>query len=88
MSPFAATQRVTVSATGEDPMNLSTAQPHPREPLSVAEKTRWMQNNLCLYCRGEEHKAMACTARPSVQMQLRQIFFSFTQPEVLKPKNE
>ena len=69
-------------------MDLSTAQPRPRGPLSVAEKTRRMQNNLCLYCRDEGHKAIACTARPSVQMQLRQTSFGSTQPEVLKPKNE
>ena len=87
-SPFVATQRATVPTTGEDSMNLFTAQSCPCEPLSVAEKTRWMQNNLCLYCRGKGHKVIACTARPSVQMQLRQIFFDSTQPEVLKPKNE
>ena len=87
-SLFVVTQWAIVSTISEDPMDLFTAQPCPREPLSVAKKTRWMQNNLCLYCRGEEHKAMACTARPSVQMQLRQTSFSFTQPEVLKPKNE
>ena len=69
-------------------MNLFTAQPCLCESLSVAEKTCQMQNNLCLYCRGEGHKVIACTARPSVQMQLRQTSFDSTQPEVLKPKNE
>ena len=87
-SPFVATQWATVSTTGENPMDLFTAQPCPHEPLSVAEKTRRMQNNLCLCCRGEGNKVIACTARPSVQMQLRQTSFDSTQPEVLKPKNE
>ena len=65
-TPLTITQWASVSATGEDPMNLSVAQPCLHGPLSVAEKTRWMQHNLCLYCRGEEHKAMTCTAKPSV----------------------
>ena len=65
-------------------MDLSVAQPCLREPLSVAEKTRRMQHNLCLYCGGEEHKAMICTAKPPVQMQLRQTSFKTIQPEGLK----
>ena len=85
---FAVTQWVTVSATDENLMNLFTAQPHLCEPLSVAEKTHWMQNNLCLYCRDEEHKVIVCTAKSLVQMQLRQTFFDSIQPEVLKSKNE
>ena len=51
-------------------MDLSVTQSRPRGPLSVAEKTRCMQNNLCLYCRGEGHKAMAYTAKPPMQIQL------------------
>ena len=88
-TPLTITQRASVLTTGENPMNLSVAQPCLHEPLSVAEKTRWMQHNLCLYCRGEEHKAMTCTAKPPVQMQLRQTFFETIQPEGLKKsKNE
>ena len=88
-TPLTITQQASVQATGEDPMNLSVAQPCLRGPLSVAEKTRRMQHNLCLYCRGEEHKAMTCTAKPSVQMQLRQTFFETIQPESLEEsKNE
>ena len=83
-TPLIITQWVSVLATGENPMNLSVAQPCLREPLSVTEKTHRMQHNLCLYCRGEEHKAMICTAKPSVQMQLRQISFETIQPEGLK----
>ena len=51
-------------------MDLSVAQSCACEPLSVAEKTQRMQNNLCLYCEGEGHKAMTCTAKPPMQMQL------------------
>ena len=88
-TPLTITQQVSVLTTGEDPMDLSVAQPCLRESLSVAEKTRWMQHNLCLYCRGEEHKAMTCTAKPPVQMQLRQTSFETIQPEGLKKsKNE
>ena len=83
-TPLTITQQVSVPATGEDPMNLSVAQPCLRGPLSVAEKTRRMQHNLCLYCRGEGHKAMTCTAKPPVQMQLRQTSFETIQPEGLK----
>ena len=88
MSLFAVTQWVTVSATDENSMNLFTAQSYLCESLSVAEKNCWMQNNLCLYCRDKEHKVIVCTVRLSVQMQLRQIFFDFTQSEMLKSKNE
>ena len=88
-TPLTITQQASVSATGEDSMNLSVAQCCLHESLSVAEKTRWMQHNLCLYCRGEGHKAMTCTAKPSVQMQLRQTSFETIQPEGLKEsKNE
>ena len=83
-TPLTITQQVSVLTTGEDPMDLSVAQPCLRESLSVAEKTHWMQHNLCLYCRGEGHKAMTCTAKPSVQMQLRQTSFETIQPEGLK----
>ena len=88
-TPLTITQQVSVLTTGEDPMDLSVAQPCLRGPLSVAEKTHWMQHNLCLYCRGEGHKAMTCTAKPPVQMQLRQTSFETIQPEGLKEsKNE
>ena len=88
-TPLTITQRASVPATGEDPMDLSVAQPRLRGPLSVAEKTRRMQHNLCLYCGGEGHKAMTCTAKPPVQMQLRQTSFGTIQPEGLEEsKNE
>ena len=83
-TPLTITQQVSVPATGEDSMNLSVAQSHLHGPLSVAEKTRRMQHNLCLYCGDEEYKAMTCTAKPPVQMQLRQTFFETIQPEGLK----
>ena len=83
-TPLTITQQASVLATGEDPMNLSVAQPCLHGSLSVAEKTRWMQHNLCLYCRDEGHKAMTYTAKHPVQMQLRQTSFETIQPEGLK----
>ena len=38
-TPLTITQQASVSTTGEDPMDLSVAQSHLRESLSVAEKT-------------------------------------------------
>jgi hypothetical protein len=91
-SPFSTAQQVTTTtavapAAGGDPMDLSVARP--RGPLSLTEKTYRMQNNLCLYCGGEGHKAMACTVKPPARMQLRQVSFGMPPPEGLKdPKNE
>ena len=39
-TPLTITQQAFVLTTGEDPMDLSVAQPRLRGPLSVAEKTR------------------------------------------------
>ena len=81
---FITAQWATAPAVGEDSMNLSVLQSQRRGPLSAAEKAHCMQNNLCLYCEGESHKAVICTVKPSLQMQLRQIFFSTQQSEIVK----
>ena len=65
-------------------MNLSVLQSQRQGPLSAAEKAHCMQNNLCLYCEGEGHKAMICTVKPSLQMQLRQTSFGTQQSEIVK----
>ena len=83
-STFITAQWATASAIGEDPMNLSVLQSQRQGPLSAAEKAHRMQNNLCLYCEGEGHKAMICTVKPSLQMQLRQTFFGTQQSEIVK----
>ena len=68
---FITAQWATAPAVGEDLMNLSVLQSQRRGPLSAAEKAHCMQNNLCLYCEEEGHKAVTCTVKPSLQMQLR-----------------
>ena len=83
-STFITAQRATAPAVGEDSMNLSVLQSQRQGPLSAAEKAHCMQNNLCLYCEEEGHKAVICTVKPSLQMQLRQIFFSTQQSEIVK----
>ena len=83
-SIFITAQWATAPAVGEDLMNLSVLQSQRRGPLSAAEKAHCMQNNLCLYCEGEGHKAVTCTVKPSLQMQLRQISFSTQQSEIVK----
>ena len=76
-SSFTVTTQAAVSAhiTGvtvdKDLMNLSVIQSCPRRPLSLAERSRRMQQNLCLYCDREGHKAITCSAKPPVQLQLR-----------------
>ena len=86
---FITAQWVTAPAIGEDLMNLSVLQSQRWGPLSAAEKAHCMQNNLCLYCEGEGHKAVICTVKPSLQMQLRQTSFSAQQSEIVKKlKNE
>ena len=88
-STFITAQWVTAPAVGEDLMNLSVLQSQRWGPLSAAEKAHRMQNNLCLYCEGEGHKAVTCTVKPSLQMQLRQTFFGTQQSEIVKElKNE
>ena len=83
-STFITAQQVTAPTVGEDLMNLSVLQSQRWGPLSAAEKAHCMQNNLCLYCEGESHKAVTCTVKPSLQMQLRQTFFSTQQSEIVK----
>ena len=65
-------------------MDLSVLQSQRRGPLSAAEKAHCMQNNLCLYCREEGHKAVTCTVKLSLQMQLRQTSFGTQQSEIVK----
>ena len=81
---FITAQWVTAPAVGEDSMDLSVLQSQCQGPLSAAEKAHRMQNNLCLYCEGEGHKAVICTVKPSLQMQLRQTSFGTQQSEIVK----
>ena len=83
-STFITAQRATAPAVSEDLMDLSVLQSQRQGSLSAAEKAHCMQNNLCLYCEEESHKAVICTVKPSLQMQLRQIFFSTQQSEIVK----
>ena len=94
-SPFTATTQAAVPAhiTGvtvdKDPMDLFAVQSHPCRPLSLAERSRRMQQNLCLYCDREGHKAITCSVKSPVQLQLQQTSFSQQQLEAVKePKNE
>ena len=94
-SPFTVTTQAAVSAhiTGvtvnKDPMNLSAVKSLPYRPLSLTERSRRMQQNLCLYCDRERHKVIICSVKPPVQLQLQQISFSQQQLEaVKKPKNK
>ena len=94
-SPFTATTQAAVPAhitdvtVNEDSMNLSAVQSRPRRPLSLTEKSRHMQQNLCLYCDRERHKALTCWVKPPVQLQLQQTSFSQQQlKRVKESKNE
>ena len=94
-SPFTATTQAAVSAhitdvtVNEDPMNLSAVQSHPCRSLSLAERSCRMQQNLCLYCDREGHKAIICSVKSPVQLQLQQTSFGQQQLEGVKePKNE
>ena len=94
-SPFTVTTLAAVPAhiTGvtvdKDPMDLSAVQSHLCRPLSLAERSRCMQQNLCLYCDREGHKAIICSAKPPVQLQLRQTSFGQQWLEGVKePKNK
>ena len=89
-SPFTATTQAAVSAhitdvtVDKDLMNLSAVQSHPCRSLSLAERSRRMQQNLCLYCDRERHKVITCSVKSPVQLQLQQTSFSQQQLEAVK----
>lgn len=52
----------------EEPMDLSAIRTRPRGPLDQKERMRRLENNLCLYCGGQGHKAIACPNKPAAAL--------------------
>ena len=85
----AVSAHITGVTVNNDLMNLSAVQSRPCRSLSLAERSCHMQQNLCLYCDREGHKAIICSVKPLVQLQLQQTSFGQQQLEaVKKPKNK